>query len=95
MDEVAGVIEVSLTDEIPEMVMRCPATPSDSKGKHEIAILPRYARHLANLLVEYAEAAEASTERKNRSSVLEERPHYILIGFRPIGEPRVRSKRST
>lgn len=95
MDKVAGVIEVSLADETPEIVMKYPATPSDSEGKHEIAIMPRYARHLANLLLEYANAADASMGGKNRSSGSQKRPRVVLIGIRPICNPQVRSKRST
>ena len=93
MDRVAGMIEVSLTDETPEVVMRVPASPSDTKGKHEIVIMPRYARHLAHLLIEYADAAEADKGGKERSPVPEEQPRFVLMGFRPIRKTQARSRR--
>ena len=63
MDRVAGVIDVSLTDNTHEVVISYPATPPGTNGTHEIVIMPRYARHLGNLLIEYAAAAEAKTKR--------------------------------
>jgi len=87
------MIEVSLTDETPEVVMRYPASPSDAKGQHEIVILPRYARHLANLLIEYADAAEADAGGKEQPPAQEERPRFVLMGVRAIRKPRARPKR--
>ena len=64
MDRVAGVIDVSLTDDTREIIIRHPASQPDANGIHEIVIMPRYARHLGNLLIEYAAAAEAKTNRR-------------------------------
>jgi len=64
MDRVAGVIEVSLTDDTHEVVISYPASQPNANGIHEIVIMPRYARHLGNLLIEYAAAAEAKTKRQ-------------------------------
>jgi hypothetical protein len=95
MDRVAGRIEVSLTDESPEVIMRYPAYPSDAKGTHEIVIMPRHARHLANLLIEYADAAEADTGVKERSPVPEERHRFVQMSFRAVRHHLAQSKRST
>lgn len=59
MERVAGVIEVSLNYDTHEIVIRHPGLRADVDGSHEIAIMPRYARHLAHLLMEYAATAEA------------------------------------
>jgi hypothetical protein len=64
MDRVAGVIDVSLTDNTHEVVISYPALQPDVNGIHKIVIMPRYARHLGNLLIEYAAAAEAKTNRE-------------------------------
>lgn len=64
MDRVAGVIDVSLAENSHEVVISYPASMPNSNGVHEIVIMPRYARHLGNLLIEYAAAAEAKTNRR-------------------------------
>jgi hypothetical protein len=63
MDKVAGVIDVSLTDDTHEVVISYPASKPNTNGVHEIVIMPRYARHLAHVLIEYAAAAEAKTKK--------------------------------
>jgi hypothetical protein len=64
MDKVAGVIDVSLTENTHEVVISYPASRPNANGVHEIVIIPRYARHLAQVLIEYAAAAEAKTKRQ-------------------------------
>jgi NACalpha-BTF3-like transcription factor len=64
MDKVAGVIDVSLTDNTHEVVISYPDSRPNANGVHEIVIMPRYARHLAQVLIEYAAAAEAKTNRR-------------------------------
>ena len=64
MDRVAGVIDVSLTENTHEVVISHPASRPNANGIQEIVIMPRYARHLGNLLIEYAAAAEAKTKNK-------------------------------
>jgi NACalpha-BTF3-like transcription factor len=83
MDKVAGVIDVSLTDNNHEVVISYPASRPNANGIQEIVIMPRYARHLGNLLIEYAAAAEAKTkthvvqnylqDKKNGSATLRTR----------------------
>ena len=73
MDRVAGVIDVSLTDNTQEIVISYPASKPNANGVHEIVIIPRYARHLGNLLIEYAAAAEAKTKRHAVRSYLQDK----------------------
>jgi hypothetical protein len=93
MDRVAGVIEVSLTDETHEVLISHPASQPNIGGTHEIAIMPRYARHLAHLLIEYADAAEAETRGTEPSPAPEKRPRFVLMGFRTIRKTQARSRR--
>jgi hypothetical protein len=60
MDRVAGKIEVWRTDGSNQVVISHPAFRSDSNGTGQIAFSPRSARHLAQLLIEYAADAEAA-----------------------------------
>jgi hypothetical protein len=62
MDTIAGVIEVMLAEESHEIVVRFSGSTADVHGKHKIVIMPRYARHLAQVLVEYAEIAEEAAK---------------------------------
>ncbi len=59
MDKVAGVLEVGRTDDTYEIVISYPALKPDANGFGHIVVLPRQARHLANLLIEQATYAEA------------------------------------
>jgi hypothetical protein len=59
MDKVAGVVEVWRTDDTNEIVISHPAFKPDADGMGQIVFSPRYARHLAHLLIEYAADAEA------------------------------------
>jgi len=60
MDRVAGIVEVWRTDGTHEVVISHPALKSDDNGTGQIAFSPRSARHLAQLLIEYAADAEAA-----------------------------------
>jgi hypothetical protein len=71
MDRVAGVIDVSLTDNTHEVVISYPASQPDANGIHEIVIMPRYARHLAQVLIEYAGIAEAKSRAKEPAQLRE------------------------
>jgi hypothetical protein len=59
MDKVAGVLEVSRTDDTQEVVIIHPDLKPDASGVGRLVFSPRHARYLANLLVEHAAAAEA------------------------------------
>jgi hypothetical protein len=73
MDRVAGVIEVSLIDDTHEVVISYPASKPNSSGVHEIVIMPRYARHLAQVLIEYADISEAESRAKELAQKQRER----------------------
>jgi hypothetical protein len=59
MDRVAGYLEIDRTDAIHEIVITHPILKPDAGGSVRIFLRPRYARHLANLLMENATYAEA------------------------------------
>ncbi len=59
MEKVAGFLEVHRTDDTHEVVIRCPTVTQDAAGLAQIKFSPRYARHLANVLIEQATYAEA------------------------------------
>lgn len=59
MDIVAGFLKIDQKDDTHEIVVRHPALKPDADGWVHFVLLPRYARHFANLLVEYATYAEA------------------------------------
>jgi hypothetical protein len=59
MDRVAGVLEISRTDDTHEIVISLPAWKKDADGRGRVMFSSRYARHLANLLLEHATYAEA------------------------------------
>lgn len=61
MDKVAGFLEVDRTNDTHEIVISHPALTPDADGLGRIVLLPRHARHLANLLLENATYAEAET----------------------------------
>ena len=62
MDKVAGVLEVSRTDDTQEVVIIHPDLKPDASGVGRLVFSPRHARYLANLLIEHAAAAEAEAE---------------------------------
>jgi hypothetical protein len=59
MDKVAGFLQIDRRDDTHEIVISHPGSKPDAEGLVHIILLPRHARHLANLLVEYATYAEA------------------------------------
>ena len=59
VDKVAGIVEVERADSGHEIVIRHPASQPDATGLCQIVLSPRYARHLAHLLLEHATDAEA------------------------------------
>ena len=65
MDKVAGVLEVSRTDDTQQVVIIHPDLKPDASGVGRLVFSPRHARHLANLLIEFATDAEAEAVRKN------------------------------
>ena len=64
MEKVAGVLEVSRTEDTHEIVIIHPDLKPDATGVGRIVFSPRHARHLANLLIENATEAEADAARK-------------------------------
>jgi hypothetical protein len=70
MEKVAGVLEVSRTEDTNEIVITHPDLKPDATGVSRIVFSPRHARHLANLLIECATEAEAEAVRKNVSQRL-------------------------
>jgi hypothetical protein len=61
MDKVAGFLEVDRTSDTHEVIISHPASTPDANGLEHIMLSPRYARHLANLLLEYASYVETET----------------------------------
>lgn len=61
MERVAGSLEVWLTLDTNEIVLSHPDLKKDAPGGGRIVFSPRHARHLANLLLAYAAAAEAES----------------------------------
>jgi hypothetical protein len=59
VDKVAGFLEVGRTNDTYEIVIKLPASKLDANDTTRILLSPRYARHLANLLIENATCAEA------------------------------------
>jgi len=59
MEKVAGVVEIDRTDDTHEIVIAFPLSKRDDTGLARIALQPRHARYLANLLIENATYAEA------------------------------------
>jgi hypothetical protein len=70
MEKVAGVLEVSRTEDTHEIVIIHPDLKPDATGVGRIVFSPRHARHLANLLIENATEAEADAARKYLSQRL-------------------------
>ena len=62
MEKVAGFLEVSLIDNGQNIVIKVPGLKPDVNGADRIVLSPRYARHLANLLIEHAMIAEAQLD---------------------------------
>jgi hypothetical protein len=70
MDKVAGFLEVSRVEDEQQVVIKVPELKPDASGAARIVLSPRYARHLANLLIEHAAVVEADA-----GSLLSRRKH--------------------
>ena len=75
VDKVAGIVEVERADSGHEIVVRHPASLPDASGLCQIVLSPRYARHLAHLLIEHATDAEAYV-----AGTLDKERHYRQLG---------------
>jgi hypothetical protein len=62
MDKVAGFLEVGRIEDEQQIVIKVPGLKPDATGAACIVLSPRYARHLANLLIEHATFAEAQAD---------------------------------
>lgn len=71
VDNVAGIVKVSRTDDTHMIVIAHPASHSDPEGLERVVLSPRHARHLANVLIEHATYAEAEAAGR----VVESRPY--------------------
>jgi hypothetical protein len=90
MDKVAAVLEVTRTDDTQEVVLIHPDLKPDASGVGRLVFSPRHARHLANLLVEHAAAAEAEAIMSD-----EARAAIPTITFAPAGKISRRNKPRT
>jgi len=90
MDKVAGVLKVTRTDDTQEVVIIHPDLKPDESGVGRLVFSPRHARHLANLLVEHAAAAEAEATMSD-----EARAGIPTITFAPAGKISRRNKPRT
>jgi hypothetical protein len=59
MDRVAGILEISRTDDTHEIVIKFCKTSSDIGEPNKVVISPRHARYFASVLLENAAGAEA------------------------------------
>jgi hypothetical protein len=64
MERVAGVLQVRRSKDTNEIVIHHPGLKPGPDGAAEIVLSPRYARHLANLLLVQAAAAEEDASRR-------------------------------
>ena len=62
MDKVAGFLEVSRMEDEQKIVIEVPNFKPDASGAARIVLSPRYARHLASLLIEHAAIVEADAD---------------------------------
>jgi hypothetical protein len=75
VDKVAGFMEVGLANNGQEIALKHAVPRPDANGLCQIVLSPRYARYLANLLVEYAIDADA-----NAAGSLDKERHYRQVG---------------
>lgn len=68
MEKVAGFLQIDWRNDTHEIVISHPILTPDANGLVHIALIPRHARHLANLLIENAADAEAEIVRLRRES---------------------------
>lgn len=64
METIGGILTVSVTDDTQEIMISHAASGPDADEIHKIVIMPRYARHLAHVLIECAGVAEAESRAK-------------------------------
>ncbi len=62
VDKVAGFLEVGRIEDEQQIVIKVPGLTPDASGAARIVLSPRYARHLANLLIEHATFAETQAD---------------------------------
>jgi hypothetical protein len=77
MDIVAGFLEIDGRDGTHEIVVKHAALNPDANGCDQFVLLPRQARHLANLLVEYAALAEAEIADSQPDSASERSANHL------------------
>ena len=68
MDKIAGFVEVEMTNDSYEIIIGHPASQLDSSGLDHFVLSPRHARHLANVLIEHANQAEAEAAGRHVES---------------------------
>jgi hypothetical protein len=68
LDKVAGFLEVDRTNDTHEVIINNPTLKPDPNHLGAILLSPRHARHLANVLIEYATYAEAEAAGRNVES---------------------------
>jgi hypothetical protein len=88
MDKVAGVLEVTRTDDTQEVVIIHPDLKPDASGVGRLVFSPRHARYLANLLIEHAAAAEAEATMSGAA-----RSGSLTSAPRPAGNNSRRDRR--
>jgi hypothetical protein len=81
VEKVAGFLQVERTEETHEIVISHPALDPDEHGMTRIVFSTRYARHLANLLLEQATYAEAEATG-TRPEILSQRTRKSDAGMR-------------
>jgi hypothetical protein len=73
VDKVAGFLEVDRLEDAQQIVIKIPGLKPDASGAVSIVLSPRFARHLANLLIQHANSAE--TQGKDQMSRTKQSPH--------------------
>ncbi|MGB7264101.1 MAG: hypothetical protein WBC92_01225 [Terracidiphilus sp.] len=64
MEKIGGKLEVGLADNFDHIVISHRDLEPDVNGVSHILLWPRHARHLANVLIEYAADAEAKAAKR-------------------------------
>lgn len=77
MEKPAGKLKVSLNDETREVIISGNASKPDTDEAYEIALLPRYARKLALVLIAYAATADAEPVATTPSGMRKESPNLL------------------
>jgi hypothetical protein len=61
MERIGRILTVSVTEDTQEIMISHTVSGATTEETHEILIMPRYARHLAHVLLEQADIAEAES----------------------------------